>query len=93
MSFCACLFPYQIRRILAQVKAVLQKSAAKRRGGKKPQLLIFYHKQHEKKSENKPKEDEEKLEDPPGASNSPGQPRAEDTAVSTAAPEKELEKE
>lgn len=93
MSFCARLFPYQIRRILAQVKTVLEKSAAKRRGGRKPQILIFYHKQREKKNEDKPKEDGENLEDPPGTSNSPGQPIAEDTAVSTASPEKELQKE
>lgn len=83
----------KIRRMLAQVKSVLRKSAAKRRGGKKPQILIFCHRQHEKKNEEKPKEDEENLEDPPGTSDSAGLPSAEDTAVSTASPEKELEKE
>lgn len=81
----------KIRRVLAQVKSVLQKNAAKRRGGKKPQILVC-HREHEKKDETKPKEDEENLEDPPGTSDSPGLPRAEDTEVSTASPENELEK-
>ncbi|KAF6390248.1 hypothetical protein mRhiFer1_007828 [Rhinolophus ferrumequinum] len=80
----------KIRRMLARVKSVLEKSAAKRRRGKKPQILIFYYRR-DKKNAKKP-EDEENPEDSPGTSNSPGLPRAEDTAVSTASPEKELEK-